>query len=446
MRTRYSFNIHRSGDRMAVIKGYNKDVWSSEIYTSDNRYGRYQSHGSVHVMPYGKPANWGHTQAGWDWNRNPGTTTLHLPVNELESPKQSTVMVRSIEGISGSTSLLNRYGLFSFNHVEHAEGGLTGFDDTFRARKYVMASGDELYLVGNNITSNSPDVETTLFQISQRSGASININGKTITAENYTGSLRKGQWIIDDNGVGYYLVDGPSLQISRGEQESRHNKTKAITHGNFSTAWLPHGDRPVNEAYEYVMVMNATPTKMIAVKTSMDNGEYFRTLQSNVNKQVLFSVKDNLYGYTAYSDKGVSYAQGPLRFVNNTAVTLVQEHQNRLEVSISSPELYLNDTVAATPADYRLEFAGEWVLATPSEAISLSAAGGKTVIDISSTFGMASTFILCKPKTDCKVNKPIIPEPDTTPDLDISSSSGGSLNILTLIALMNFGLRRRPYN
>lgn len=194
------------------------------------------------------------------------------------------------------------------------------------------------------------------------------------------------------------------------------------------------------------MVMNATPTKMIAVKTSMDNGEYFRTLQSNVNKQVLFSVKDNLYGYTAYSDKGVSYAQGPLRFVNNTAVTLVQEHQNRLEVSISSPELYLNDTVAATPADYRLEFAGEWVLATPSEAISLSAAGGKTVIDISSTFGMASTFILCKPKTDCKVNKPIIPEPDTTPDLDISSSSGGSLNILTLIALMNFGLRRRPYN
>lgn len=56
------------------------------------------------------------------------------------------------------------------------------------------------------------------------------------------------------------------------------------------------------------------------------------------------------------------------------------------------------------------------------------------------------SFTLCKPKTDCKVNKPIIPEPDTTPDLDVSSSSGGSLSILTLTVLMIFGLRRRPYN
>ena len=59
-----AFAIHRSGERMAVIKGYNQDVWSSEIYTADNRYGRYQSHGSVHVIPYGDPIQFGYRQEG----------------------------------------------------------------------------------------------------------------------------------------------------------------------------------------------------------------------------------------------------------------------------------------------------------------------------------------------------------------------------------------------
>ena len=38
-----SAGIFRRADWMVTLKGYTTDVWGSEIYTKDNRYGRYQS-------------------------------------------------------------------------------------------------------------------------------------------------------------------------------------------------------------------------------------------------------------------------------------------------------------------------------------------------------------------------------------------------------------------
>ena len=44
--------IFRRSDWMVTLKGYTTDVWGSEIYRKDNRYGRYQSYGSVQIMGY----------------------------------------------------------------------------------------------------------------------------------------------------------------------------------------------------------------------------------------------------------------------------------------------------------------------------------------------------------------------------------------------------------
>ena len=52
------FGIHRWNGKMATLKGFNKYVWASEIYTRDNRYGRYQSNGSVQIYnPGGRQAS-----------------------------------------------------------------------------------------------------------------------------------------------------------------------------------------------------------------------------------------------------------------------------------------------------------------------------------------------------------------------------------------------------
>lgn len=84
-----SAGIFRRADWMVTLKGYTTDVWGAEIYTKDNRYGRYQSYGSVQIMGKGNPVSRtgsGFVQEGWDWNRLPGTTTIHLPFELLDSP------------------------------------------------------------------------------------------------------------------------------------------------------------------------------------------------------------------------------------------------------------------------------------------------------------------------------------------------------------------------
>lgn len=48
-----SAGIFRRADWMVTLKGYTTDVWGAEIYAKDNRYGRYQSYGSVQIMGKG---------------------------------------------------------------------------------------------------------------------------------------------------------------------------------------------------------------------------------------------------------------------------------------------------------------------------------------------------------------------------------------------------------
>lgn len=82
---------------MVTLKGYTTDVWGSEIYRKDNRYGRYQSYGSVQIMGYPSRLASGYDENGWDWNRLPGTTTIHLPFELLDSPLPGTTMAHSKE-------------------------------------------------------------------------------------------------------------------------------------------------------------------------------------------------------------------------------------------------------------------------------------------------------------------------------------------------------------
>ena len=123
---------------MVTLKGYTTDVWGSEIYTKDNRYGRYQSYGSVQIMGKGNPvsrAGSGFVQEGWDWNRLPGTTTIHLPFDLLDSPLKGTTMARSKENFSGSSSLDGKNGMFA---MKLAERDYENFTPDFVARKSVF--------------------------------------------------------------------------------------------------------------------------------------------------------------------------------------------------------------------------------------------------------------------------------------------------------------------
>ncbi len=109
-----SAGIYRYQQYMITLKGYNTDVWGAEIYQKDNRYGRYQSYGAVLIMGNGHPVSerkWLQKEEGWDWNRMPGTTTIHLPFELLDSPLKGTNMARSKEISPGEYIPGRKYGI-----------------------------------------------------------------------------------------------------------------------------------------------------------------------------------------------------------------------------------------------------------------------------------------------------------------------------------------------
>lgn len=435
-----AFAVHRSGDRMAVMKGYNKDVWSSEIYTKDNRYGRYQSHGSVHVITHGDPVSQGYQQDGWDWNRNPGATTIHLPFDQLESPKTSSLMVRSEEGISGAVSLNEKVSLFTFKH--RAPSNLTNFEDSFVAHKQVLATGDQLYLVGNGI-SNLDGInrtETTLFQLAITSTSQgIWVNDQHITNSHYTTTLKSGDWIIDDNGVGYYLIDTPVVKVQRATQNSKHSETKKNTSGLFSSAWIDHGLAPDNTGYEYIMVMQATPQKMRELAASAE-GE-FKVLASGPEHQVIWNKSDDLYGYTSYA--ATDFSDGPVKSVNTTALILVKDQTKelaktatkRLDISVAQPELHLRSD--NQPETVVVEVEGQWQTDSISD---FHASENTTRLTVNSEFGQSVNILLWpvgeeKPVEPVEPVDPVDPVDPVEPDQPSNNKNGGSFGFVSLALL-----------
>lgn len=427
-----AFTVHRSGERMAMVKGYNKDVWSAEIYTNDNRFGRYQSHGSVQVFPYGDPVTYGYQQEGWDWNRNPGTTTIHLALSELESPKSSTLMVRSEEGISGSVSLQDKYSLFTFKH--QAPSNMVNFESSFTARKQVLTIGDKLYLSGNNISNidGSNNTETTLFQLAiTNTSQGLWINNKHITNDNYEGEVGSGDWLIDDNGVGYYLINAPKVKIQRALQASKHNKTKADTAGLFSSAWIDHGIAPDEASYEYIMVMQATPPQMTALAQTVQNTPLFKVLTAHPDKQVVWSKTDNLYGYSSYIAS--SFAQGPVKDIDTVALVLAKVSTEQIDLSITAPELNLTNNeqpVQAIPVT--VEVHGLW----QTDSVAFTHTNNSTIITAASLFGQSVNVMLWPIDTEKPIEPPVVPvEPPVQPPVDPiepptkpAEGSGGSFN------------------
>lgn len=154
---------------MVTLKGYTTDVWGAEIYKKDNRYGRYQSYGSVQIMGYPSRIASGYDENGWDWNRLPGTTTIHLPFELLDSPLPGTTMAHSKENFSGSSALEGKNGMFAMKLMER---NLKNFTPDFVARKSVFCFDNRMICLGTGISNSNASfpTETTLFKVHSKKG------------------------------------------------------------------------------------------------------------------------------------------------------------------------------------------------------------------------------------------------------------------------------------
>ena len=236
--------IHRRGDWMVTLKAFNTDVWGSEIYTKDNRYGRYQSYGSAPIIGSGNPvsaAASGFVQEGWDWNRVPGATTIHLPYPELESPLPGTLMGAqpALLGAPRRSKAATAYWPLHF-----VEKDRKNFTPGATAYKSVFCFDNRMVFLGSGIDNDNQayPTETTLFQLRMDSPAEqIEVDGELYDA--FPLNLSKGgeRLALSDTKGNFYVVkNAAAVNITKKGADLAQRQDPRTPDGQ-----LRHGlDRP----------------------------------------------------------------------------------------------------------------------------------------------------------------------------------------------------------
>ncbi|WP_326823811.1 chondroitinase family polysaccharide lyase [Streptosporangium sp. NBC_01756] len=337
--------VHRRQDWQVTVRGHNRYLWSTEIYEGANWYGRYNTYGQIQVLHRGNPignADSGYAQAGWDWNRRPGTTTVHRPLDELRGDLTGAIeeMLLTDSRFGGAHTIDGRNGMFAMELREHPK-----YEGSHRALKSVFLFDDRIVAVGTGIENDSPHpTETTLFQtrLSSRSAPTYVDGTEPVTAFPYDAPDLAPRWLLDDKGIGYHLAAGQRAGLTRTTQASRDNATEAPTSGDFATAWIRHGASPRGGSYQYAMVVGTTPERMAAFAAAMADpaSAPYTVLRADTSAHVVSDRATGITGYAVF--KPLKSAEGPVREVDTPSMVLLRgDGDDGLVLAVCDPDLRL---------------------------------------------------------------------------------------------------------
>lgn len=390
--------IHRRGDWMVTLKAFNSDVWGAEIYARDNRYGRYQSYGTVQIIGSGDPVTArasGFSQAGWDWNRPPGATTIHLPWELLESPRPGTLMERNPVRFSGTSSLEGRNGVMAFRLVER---DLKGFTAGATARTSVFCFDNRLVCLGSGIENDNRDypTQTTLFQLRlDRPDEPVGVNGRRCDAFPLDTTLNAPRTILSDTRGNVYVVKEARVRLLRQTQQSPDDKTRRMQSGEFATALLDHGCAPRQAGYEYAVRIR--PSDSETERLAHEDG--YEVLRRD---DAVHAVRDLGTGIAAYVCFEGFEGEGFVRRI--APETIVMERpasDGERIVSVCAPDLGLTRKSYTTPQPSQplgreIVVAGVWEPTEINSNIAISPHRDGTLIAVKCRDGQPVCFRLRK--------------------------------------------------
>ena len=392
-----SAGIFRRNNWMVTLKGYNTDVWGAEIYTKDNRYGRYQSYGSVQIMGAPSRKASGYNENGWDWNRLPGTTTIHLPFELLNSPLPGTTMARSKEKFAGASSLKNQNGMFAMKLMER---DLKNFTGDFVARKSVFCFDNRLICLGTDIKNSNSDypTETTLFQHVFRPGKDfIRITGEKKQQIGLQQELPASdtQPVCLEDGCGnlYFVKDG-KVKVQITEQESRHEKLRTPTTGTFASAWIAHGTAPKDGSYEYMVWIQPSGKEL---KTHVPAATY-KVIQRDRKMHAVNDVLTGTMAYAVFEDTKPA-ADNVFSFLPAETMVMYQKENNALVMSVCTPNLNIAEKTFTTKEPSRiiikeLELKGKWHVSAYDKRVKTTYRTGTTQLSVECQHGQPVEFTL----------------------------------------------------
>lgn len=356
--------IHRKNDDWAaIIKGYSKYVWASEIYVDENRYGRYPANGTIQLLNSNGEKGSGFRQEGWDWNRYPGATVIYLPFKELE-PKKPLLMFRSDETFAGTTELHGN-GIFGMILNEgsgsNADGEATknGYPGKLKAKKSVFSFGEKLICIGTNISSidTKNPTQTNIFQTflteeQQSVYSSMGAIEKMPSKIKLEAAATSNKWIVDPYGNGYHILSDTNIQIQKKHQESYHNKYSintgkmnakgkgaTETEGDYATAWIEHGFTPKEASYQYVIYPFLEEKKQRDFESILKEDASYTILRADKIAHIVQDHTTNTIGYVVF-EANKNLENGLLKQVSEPSLIMIEgENTNSIQISAVQPDL-----------------------------------------------------------------------------------------------------------
>ena len=349
-----ALSLHRRDQWLVGVRGHSRYLWGNETYLQANLYGRYITYGQVEILSEGDPVNHrdsGFVQEGWDWNRWPGTTTIHLPwdqlradVKNLDTHSGFEEMLISDEAFAGGLHIQNQQGMFAMKLHEHPK-----YYGSHRAIKSVFMFDQYVLCLGSGIENDCKayPTQTTLFQNHLSTiEESIWVEGEQVLQFPYETKrdMSQSTWLIDNKNNGYYIPAGQKIELRRQVQNSKSQDLGMDTEGNFATAWIDHGYEPKNQSYEYLIVLQPALEEMKTLEDQMKRGQVYEIWQQDQKGHIVYNKKNQITAYALFEPKkdlAADKGRGVIHSVSQPCMMMTKEEDQLMTLSICDPDLRL---------------------------------------------------------------------------------------------------------
>ncbi|WP_294617445.1 polysaccharide lyase family 8 super-sandwich domain-containing protein [uncultured Bacteroides sp.] len=411
----YQFNyspagVYRQANWVATMRCPTTRFWGGEIYNKTNRFGRYQSHGTLEVMYEGSLEASGYPykdkksaeKGGWDWNVMPGATTVHY--TDWKSMLPNGNNADRFDQWAHTTNFAGALawgdcGLFAAAFDQDDKWGGQRFTPTrLSFCKSVFAIGGMLFSMGSGISAQGeyPDewlTATNLFQSITSGKASTVINGKTL-AEGDSLSIPsdKDSWIVNPCSTGYFIPAGNDPLIVRYGKQTTPSSFGLTEQGmgtmTAAKAYLLHGAKPARKKYQFLVVPATTTERMRAdAKRFTGKGGIFEVRQQQDSLHIVKHTPSHTTAYALFAP-ATGLKEGALLAADSELLLLERISGKQLSVAVCNPDLRPQPDKyygwISTPTNATLTFRGTWALDATSNAenVSVTHSDGQTRVTV----------------------------------------------------------------
>ncbi|TXD46761.1 polysaccharide lyase family 8 super-sandwich domain-containing protein [Polaribacter sp. IC073] len=417
---------YRKNGWVVFNKGFSSNMWGSEAYPPQNRYGRYQSYGAQEVIyPGNKETGNGYDVNTWNWNYNPGTTVIRLPWANLHAERgrlDEEQQKRFVGALNlknkGSELLTNNhgdYGMFAMDFQEKEGQGFStthsseNHNNTFTFKKSNFYFDDIIVCLASGINNNDTSNETitTLYQRLDNKGVSPNVNGvNQASSGEITYGGASNNWLLSNYNTGFYLLPGNhSLKVKKEVQQTpNQNQIWPVDFSSnptatYYTGYIDHGTNPSNENYEYILMPNSNATAMQSLHTEIQGGNKpYVVHQQNANAHIVAHKAKDVWGY-AFFNATVNLPYDKVTGVNASCLVMTENNNStgRLLLSVVEPDVGFNSrsyspSISVTK---QITLKGEWTLTQSYDGVSIiSSSAAETVVQFDLVNGLSKEILL----------------------------------------------------